>query len=518
MRSKKLFVLGLLLAALIAAGVLVIASVVPSTPARGNVPDAVLVGAGDVASCTSTGDEATAELLDTLPGTVFVAGDVAYEAGTDAQFTDCYHPSWGRHKARTRPAAGNHEYGTPGASGYFKYFGAAAGDPQKGYYSYDLGAWHIIVINSNCARVGGCKAGSPQEQWLRADLAAHPATCLLAYWHHPLFSSGQHGNFVSMQPIWQALYEAGADVVVSGHDHDYERFAPQDPTGAADPVRGIRQFVVGTGGKNHYGFSTIMPNSEVHNSDTFGVLKLTLHATSYDWQFIPVAGKTFTDAGSGVCHLTNQAAVGATAPDDTAVASVPISGQEVSFPFSDGFESGDLSQWTRVNGLAIQDHEVAHGEYAVRGTSTGSATYTLMEFDNVQQELYYRIRFKIFNQGSSPVYLLRFRTPKGASVLGVYINAAGKLSYRNDIARVSSSSTTDVSRERWHELQVHIRVDGANGQAEVWFDGNRIDALSKTEALGDDMVGAIQLGENANDRDYDVVFDDVVVDTHFVNP
>jgi len=161
----------------------------------------------------------------------------------------------------------------------------------------------MVVLNSNCEKIiGGCQVGSPQEQWLRADLSAHPATCTLAYWHHPRFSSGQHGNAVEMQPIWQALYAAGVDVVLNGHDHNYERFAPQDATGRADPERGIREFVVGTGGKNHYGIRKIKPNSEVRNLNTFGVLKLTLHATSYDWQFIPTTGKKFTDTGSATCH------------------------------------------------------------------------------------------------------------------------------------------------------------------------------------------------------------------------
>jgi hypothetical protein len=263
--------------------------------------DPILVGAGDIADCDSSGDEATAALLDHIAGTVFTAGDDAYQSGTDAQFADCYNPTWGRHKLRTRPAAGNHEYRTRGASGYYRYFGKAAGDPGKGYYSYDLGDWHIVV-NSDCDDVGGCGAGSPQERWVRADLAAHPRTCTLAYWHHPLFSSGEHGGSASMRPIWQALYDAGTDLVISAHDHDYERFAPQDPDGALDPARGIRELVVGTGGKSLRGFEDIAPNSEVRNSDTYGVLMLTLHPNGYDWRFVPVAGKTFTDSGSARCH------------------------------------------------------------------------------------------------------------------------------------------------------------------------------------------------------------------------
>ena len=272
--------------------------------------DPVFVGAGDIASCSSSGDEATAALLDAIPGTVFTLGDNAYESGTATEFANCYDPSWGRHKARTFPAPGNHDYFTLNASGYFSYFGAAAGDPTKGYYSYDLGTWRIIVINSNCAVVEGCYVGSPQEQWLRADLAAHPTACTLAYWHHPRFSSGStHGSSTEMQPIWQALYEAGADVVLSGHEHNYERFAPQDPNGNLDTVHGIREFVVGTGGASHYAFGTMLPNTEVRNSDTYGVLKLTLHPGSYDWQFVPEAGKTFTDSGSALCVASGTSAL-----------------------------------------------------------------------------------------------------------------------------------------------------------------------------------------------------------------
>jgi hypothetical protein len=262
----------------------------------------VLVGAGDIAGCGSQKDTQTANLLDRIAGTVFTLGDNVYPNGTAAEFANCYEPTWGRHVARTRPAAGNHDYHTPDASGYFGYFGTAAGDADRGYYSYDVGDWHIVVLNSNCAAVGGCDRDSPQGQWLAADLVTNPSTCTLAYWHAPLFSSGwRHGGDEAMLDVWQVLYEAGADVVLSGHEHNYERFAPQDPHGAQDPARGIRQFVVGTGGGGLYGFGPAAPNSEVRNSETYGVLKLTLHPTGYDWAFVPAGGGTFTDAGSAAC-------------------------------------------------------------------------------------------------------------------------------------------------------------------------------------------------------------------------
>ncbi len=264
--------------------------------------DPVLIAAGDIASCASSGDEATAQLLDALPGDVALLGDDAYESGTAAEFSNCYDPTWGRRKADTHPAPGNHDYVTANGAGYYGYFGAAAGDPARGYYSYDLGTWHIVALNSNCAEIGGCGAGSPQEQWLRADLASDAAACTLAYWHHPRFSSGEHGSQAYMQPIWQALYDFGADVVLNGHDHDYERFAPQDPAGVADAAYGIREIVAGTGGKSHYPIATTIANSQAHEDGTFGVLALTLHPTGYDWRFVPEATKTFADSGSDTCH------------------------------------------------------------------------------------------------------------------------------------------------------------------------------------------------------------------------
>jgi acid phosphatase type 7 len=264
---------------------------------------AVLVGAGDIADCTNlAGAEATAALLAKISGTVMAVGDLAYPDGTPANFA-CYDKTWGREKARTRPAVGNHEFHSAGATYYFQYFGEAAGDSSKGYYSYELGTWHIVVLNSECEQGGGCGPGSAQETWLREDLKAHPVPCTLAYFHKPLFSSGgAHGDDLAVRPLWNALYEAGADVVVNGHDHDYERFAPQDPSGKLDREHGIREFVIGTGGKNHRPFRQPEAATEVRDATAFGVLKLTLKPMGYDWEFIPEAGKTFTDSGSDSCH------------------------------------------------------------------------------------------------------------------------------------------------------------------------------------------------------------------------
>jgi len=264
-------------------------------------PAQTVVAAGDIADCNSPGDEQTAALVDGIQGTIAANGDLAYENGTPAEFAACYEPTWGRFKARTKPSLGNHEYGTPGAAGYFGYWGAVAGTPGQGWYSYDLGAWHVVVLNSNCEEVA-CQAGSAQEAWLRADLASHKRTCTLAYLHHPFFSSGLVPGRPALLPFWQALYDAGAEVILGAHAHNYQRWAPQTPTGAPDRERGIRQIVVGTGGRFLHRVTPSVANQEVVNDDTWGVLRLTLKARGYEWRFVPVAGRTFTDSGSGTCH------------------------------------------------------------------------------------------------------------------------------------------------------------------------------------------------------------------------
>jgi hypothetical protein len=270
-----------------------------------------MVGAGDIAGCNDLqGAQSTAKLIDQIPGTVFAIGDLVYEKGTAANFRNCYGPTWGRFKDRTRPALGNHEYTDPVAAPYFEYWGSQAGPPPKGYYSYDLGVWHVVVLNTNCASpgVGGCAKGSPQEVWLRRDLADHPNSCIVAYGHHALFSSGwfkKHAIHPELKQLWQDLYAAHADLVLAGHEHSYERFAPQDPDGRPDPIHGIREIVVGTGGRSHDLLGFGIENSEVRNADTYGVLKLTLSQHGYIWEFVPEEDKTFHDSGLGACH--NQA-------------------------------------------------------------------------------------------------------------------------------------------------------------------------------------------------------------------
>jgi hypothetical protein len=286
------------------------------SPRHAGEPASVIAAAGDIACAPGGGDyrggRGTAsacrmkDTSDLLVGAGLAAvlplGDEQYEDGSLAAFRASYDPTWGRLLAVTHPVPGNHEYRTPAAAGYFAYFGAAAGDPARGYYSFDLGLWHLVALNSSCAAVGGCGPGSPQERWLAADLAAHPAACTLAYWHQPRFSSGGHGGDRAFTAFWADLYAAGADLVLNGHDHDYERFAPQDPAGRADPARGIRELVVGSGGRSHTPFLWRKANSAARSWREFGVLELTLHADGYDWRFVPVSGGRFADAGSARCH------------------------------------------------------------------------------------------------------------------------------------------------------------------------------------------------------------------------
>ena len=342
----------------------------------------VIAGAGDIADCSRVSQEATARVLDNIAGTVVTFGDMAYPDGSFTQFMTCYDPSWGRHKARTKPAPGNHEYNfgsAAGAPGYYQYFGAVAGDPTKGYYSYDLGAWHVVVINNYVSMA----AGSAQEQWLRTDLASHPTTCTLAYWHEPRFSSGGNGSNVATQPIWQALYDYGADVVLNGHDHDYERFAPQTPTGALDNVNGIREFVVGTGGNSLYSWpGNPIANSELRSNVNYGVIKLTLWPTSYDWQFVPVAGGTFSDQGNALCHsgtpVQNQAPVANPGGPYYSEGTVLLDGTQSRDPDANTplTYAWDLGDGTTANTATVTHTYPAEGQYVVTLRVTDSKGLT----------------------------------------------------------------------------------------------------------------------------------------------
>jgi acid phosphatase type 7 len=275
----------------------VAAFVLASAEAGGRaVPsDAVLLAAGDIASCAYDGDERTAALLDSHRGTVLTLGDNAYDDGTLEEFRKCFGPSWGRHKRRIRPAPGNHDYNS-GASGYFQYFGRAAGPAGRGYYSFDLGSWHVVSLNSE--RDTGATGG--QVRWLRADLARSRARCILAFWHRPRWSAGDYSDDGRTAPLWNALYDARAEIVLSGHDHNYQRYPRMNKRGAIQRVRGIRSFVVGTGGVS-LDEVRADPRRRAANDSTWGLLKLTLRPAGYRWRFLPVAGGRYRDSGSGTC-------------------------------------------------------------------------------------------------------------------------------------------------------------------------------------------------------------------------
>jgi len=293
----------------------------PSNPGGGTPPGGggnpvgtgtgILIGAGDIASCDnatwtpSAGTVGTAKLLDTLTGTVFTAGDNAYFDGNSTEYSKCYDPYWGRHKSRTKPVPGNHDYQTAGAFGYYSYFGDEFRGPDGwGYYSYRSGTWTIIVLNSELLSSGqspSAGAAAQQLQWLRTQSGASSTPCTLAIWHRPRFSSGPNGDNPDTQELWQALYDLKADVIVNGHDHLYERFGPQDPAGWPDSTNGIQQFTVGTGGASLYDPQGAKFNSQVRIK-SFGVARFTLLENSYSWEFIPIDATGSTDSGTRACH------------------------------------------------------------------------------------------------------------------------------------------------------------------------------------------------------------------------
>lgn len=264
----------------------------------GNPPGPVrILAAGDIGECGFGGLQ-TGAMLDSMDGIVLALGDLAYFQGSTVNFRECYDPAWGRFQARTRPVPGNHEYETPGASSFFDYFGDLAGERGRGYYAFTAGSWRIIALNSG-AGAGNMSPSSMQLQWLRTELDNNRFTCTLAYWHHPLFSSGPNGNQPDVREFWRVLSDAGVDVVINGHDHLYERFAPQDIEGRPAP-NGIREFVAGTGGAHLYAIGPPKPNSERRVS-AYGIFTMTLSPGSYQWDFRSV-GNTFSDPGTGTCH------------------------------------------------------------------------------------------------------------------------------------------------------------------------------------------------------------------------
>ena len=343
--------------------------------------DPVVLAAGDIAQCNTERDSLTAHLLDSNEGTILSLGDSINLGATLQDFQNCYAPTWGRNFDRIYPIPGNHDYDTQGAAGYFTYFGDKATPLEpgcqrdcKGYYSFDLGTWHVVALNSEVPS----HAGTEQEQWLRADLAAHPAQCILAIWHRARISSSRNGLNGPVGP-WQALYDYGGDIVLSGHDHLYERFAPLNPALEADPEHGIRQFIVGTGGHDHFDFRTIRPYSEVRDNETWGVLKLTLHPDSYDWEFLPISGQTFTDKGSAPCVTPkNPPAYSTPEPaPETAVTLVAATSTAASVPTS-GFD------YTIQAGDTLGTIGARYGlDWSVLAAANGLDAYSILEIGQV---------------------------------------------------------------------------------------------------------------------------------------
>ena len=335
-------------------------------------PPQIFVGAGDISGCSNTGDEQTAKLLDAIPdpATVYLLGDDAYNNGSTSEFNNCYNPTWGRHKYRTKPSPGNHEYNTSGAAPYYAYFGAAAGPSGRGYYSYDLGAWHILSLNSNVSS----SSGSAQDTWLRADLAAHPNQCILAYYHHPLYSST--ATYSSVRGLVNALYAYHADLILNGHRHYYEREKPLDPTGKVDLVNGYREIIAGMGGIG--GGSTASSSfTETSNGSTFGVLKFYLYDDSYAWKFIPVAGKTYTDSGSAACHSSGGGGGGGVSASNSTVSANPTS-------FTAGSGSSTITVTAKdgsgntISGASVSLTSTGSGNTFNQssGTTNGSGVFT----------------------------------------------------------------------------------------------------------------------------------------------
>jgi acid phosphatase type 7 len=385
--------------------------------------DPVIAAAGDIAcspsnssfngglgTSTACRQKYTSDLLVNAGlAAVLALGDNQYEKGSLAEFKGAFDPSWGRVKPIILPAAGNHEYGTSQAAGYFDYFDGVgnltgpAGARGKGYYSYDIGSWHLIALNTNdngCGYVA-CGAGSAQEQWLKADLASHPSACTLAYWHHPRFSSGSVGNATYTQALWQDLYNARADVVLNGHAHSYERFAPQTPTGALDRTNGIREFVIGTGGEDFQSLGKAKPNSEVRQNSTFGVLKLTLHATSYDWRFSPVAGKTFTDSGTAFCHPRTSDTQAPSAPTNL-TATAPAANRV------------NLSWTASSDNTGVAGYRIFRGGVQI-GTSS-STSYADTTVAPGTSYSYYVVAYDGAGNTSSPSNTVSVKTPTAVSL------------------------------------------------------------------------------------------------------
>jgi chitodextrinase len=454
----------------------------PQTPVVLAAPppgDPLVAAAGDIAGCDFPEDELTARVLDALePVTVLPLGDTVYERGTAAEFRDCYAPTWGRHKHISSPVVGNHEYQTAGAAPYFDYFGAAAGDRTKGYYSYDLGTWRVYALNSNCSIVS-CSAGSAQEQWLRADLAANPRSCKLALTHHPRFSSAATSSLrstSSIGPLYKAFYDASGDVWLGAHAHFYERLARLGPTGAIDRSAGIRNFVVGTGGAAMVGFGSPLTGSEARNNTAHGVLKLGLHATSYDWEFAPIAGATFTDTGSDTCAGAVTDTTPPSAPAN--LSAIAPSGSQV-----------DLSWTASTDNVGVTGYDVLRDGTRIATTTTSGYTDTSVTAGTTYT---YTAKARDAAGNISAVSNAATVTPGATSISRTFApdadarvdEAAPDTNYRTSYLRANGGSQPDV------ESYLRFTVSGVAGpvrsaRLRLWVTNGTIDGPAVWSAAGD---------------------------------
>lgn len=555
------------------------------TPATGTTPEPgrpfILAATGDGASGESNADAVTDLIASWDPNLFLYLGDV-YDKGTFTEFQNWYGTGtnrYSRFNAITNPTVGNHEYEGDQAPGYFDYW-----NNVPNYYSVNAAGWHIINLNSN-GQFDQTASGTGQYNWLVQDLETNHSACTLVYFHHPVYNIGPEGESNRMRQIWALLAQHGVDVVLTGHDHTYQRWQALDGSGNLDP-NGVTQFVVGTGGHGIQDF--VRTDSRVAIAfDTppaaFGALRLELNRNGAAYQFVNTKGVTL-DSGSIECSSTFTDAISPEAPtnltalsntathvdlnwtsatdnvgvtnydiyrdgallastkavtnysDDTVTAGTTyryqirardaagnVSGLSAASTvtgsdllFTDSFESGDFSQWTSVAGLAIQNQHVKVGRYAVRGISRDRPTHAYKQLPETQSELYYSLWFKILSQGTNTVYLQRFRTSTNGSILGVYVSNTSKLGFRNDVTGTSTTGSTIVSPNTWHELQTRVQIDGSNSQIEIWLDGVRISTLSTTENLGATPIGRIQLGDNSRGRIYDIALDRVALSTQFI--
>jgi fibronectin type 3 domain-containing protein len=544
-----------------------------------------LVAAGDGADGASNSSYVTDLIASWNPNMFFYLGDV-YEKGSPTEFYNWYGPAsafYGRFRSITNPIVGNHEYENGVAVGYFDYW-----NNVPSYYSYDAAGWHFIALNSNCGLRQDCAVGQAQYQWLQDDLNTHNNACTIAYFHHPVFNVGPEGFATSMNDMWALMAQHGVDIVLTGHDHDYQRWVPLDGNGNPSSA-GTTEFVVGTGGHGIQNFM-ITDSRMAVGYDTspysFGALRLQLNQDGAGFQYInyqglvldsgaipcsgapadttpPSApanlaanaysatqvnlswntaadnvgvvgydiyrdGSLLTSVGAVTSYSDSNLSLGATyqyqvsARDaanntsglgNTATISMP------SLLFNDGFESGSLSNWTSTTNFTVTQLEHYAGSYAARATGNGtSASFASKTLGTTQSDLYYSTAFKILSQGTTSAYLLRFRTATNGAILGVFVSGTtGKLGMRNDVNATSTTNGPSVSQNVWHQLQVHLQINGASSLVEVWLDGTQAATLTKTDSLGTNPIGRIQLGDSSATDVYDIAYDEIAANNSFIN-